>query len=339
MSRVATADTKLGLPRLLMNGLVVAAVMDWLLARTISRAAIFMPKTPLIISVYEGLTFAGQVAATLTSLLAVLAVGWLSWRLKREGHSPLVSLSLVALIPSALLFTVIPSGSWTNFARQGLLIGALLLLWSNVSRGLSKRLRLAWIIPLVGLIGGGLYHQLSALSAEGIQLPLSSLVFYRIAEGAALTGAFSLWWVYGRPRMSPRVALVASVPALLFMIGYLLQPATTAALAIWSTGFPMNLPWYFYISALWAAAATVLVTRCPLPQVSTGILLLLAGGLAPQWSTYALLGLITIGVIAEDPPVEVGIQDNRESSGSVFRLTPEGFAGLLRSLGRGNVRG
>ena len=40
--------------------LVWAALADWLVTRTLTRSAIFMPKTPAVIAVYQALTLAGQ---------------------------------------------------------------------------------------------------------------------------------------------------------------------------------------------------------------------------------------------------------------------------------------
>jgi len=60
--------------------LAYAALADWLLGRTLSRSAIFMPKTPLVISAYQALNFLAAFAATLASLLAWIALLWIAWR-------------------------------------------------------------------------------------------------------------------------------------------------------------------------------------------------------------------------------------------------------------------
>ncbi|HEX6385846.1 MAG TPA: hypothetical protein VF177_14345, partial [Anaerolineae bacterium] len=51
--------------------LSIAAIVDWLITRTVTRAAIHVPKSPVMISGYQATNLVGQVAASLVALLAL----------------------------------------------------------------------------------------------------------------------------------------------------------------------------------------------------------------------------------------------------------------------------
>ncbi|MEK7786218.1 MAG: hypothetical protein AAB658_12470, partial [Chloroflexota bacterium] len=53
--------------------LTIAALADWLITRTVTRTAIFMPKPPPVVAAYQALTLLGQLAFTVTGLLALAA--------------------------------------------------------------------------------------------------------------------------------------------------------------------------------------------------------------------------------------------------------------------------
>lgn len=59
--------------------LAVAALVEWLLVRTLTRAAIHVPKSPLVIAVYTAVNRIGLVSAAFVALLAVVLLLWLAW--------------------------------------------------------------------------------------------------------------------------------------------------------------------------------------------------------------------------------------------------------------------
>jgi len=63
----------------LFRWLTLAALADWLITRTLTRSAIFMPKSPPVIAVYQALTVIGQLAFTLTALVALIVIGWIAF--------------------------------------------------------------------------------------------------------------------------------------------------------------------------------------------------------------------------------------------------------------------
>ena len=78
--------------------LTVAALLDWLIGRTITRSAIFMPKTPFMIGAYQTLGTIGQVVFTLTSLLALIGITWIAWQERRTIAFSLLLLTLMMTI-------------------------------------------------------------------------------------------------------------------------------------------------------------------------------------------------------------------------------------------------
>src|SRR5512139_1392482 len=152
----------------LFTWLGLAALADWLVTRTLARAAIFMPKPEAVLSVYQGIGFLGQAAASLTSLLAFLALGWIAvgqlrgWLVFRnqlprrnallgnEGRQRFAPMpgrtdgppneygvnkmglafgvTCLGLILISLLSLFIPSAGWLALSFQTLICAAILLL-------------------------------------------------------------------------------------------------------------------------------------------------------------------------------------------------------------------
>jgi hypothetical protein len=75
----------------------------------------------------------------------------------------------------------------------------------------------------------------------------------------------------------------------------------TGILAIWSTGLTLYLPWPVYAVALWLAGKVVIQTLKQGNRVGWAILLLAAGGYAPQLNIHAFLGLIALWLLVNSP--------------------------------------
>lgn len=88
------------------------------------------------------------------------------------------------------------------------------------------------------------------------------------------------------------------IPALAFVAAYLLNPAMTAIIAIWSTGLTLFLPRPLYAVSLWSASIVVIVSVRRGSAVGWTVLLLAAGGYAPSTSTHIFLGLISLWLLA-----------------------------------------
>jgi hypothetical protein len=114
--------------------LVLASLVDWLVTRTLTRFAIFMPKTPAMISAYQALGWIGQVGTALAALLACVGLAWIirtEWHMRGQRWLAVLSAALGVM---SLLFLVIPPGNWL-LAYDLCLMGVLALLgWRALRR-------------------------------------------------------------------------------------------------------------------------------------------------------------------------------------------------------------
>lgn len=280
--------------------LALAAVADWLLARTVTRLAIHMPKSPLVIAIYQGLGFAGQAAGTLTALLALVVLAWVGWRTgqgSRRIGSGLLATSLIGL---SLLFLFVAPAGWLAVSYHGLLLGAIAFAGGQVlgsaldhaPKGAGALVALALAFSAAYQAGPVFY---AAFRWPGPP-PLSALLF-NAGELLAVLCPVALWWAYGRGA-TRREWLIAGIPVIAFTGLHLASAAMAGILAIWSTGLTLYLPWPLYALSLWLASVTVMATLRRGEPPGWALLLLIAGGYAPQLSTQAFLGLIALHLLA-----------------------------------------
>lgn len=291
----------------LLRWLALAAVADWLIARTLTRAAIFIPKPPPVLVLYEALILAGQLATTLTGLLGLGMLGWIAWREWQTGHqsdsfSPDtatrsvlgVGLSLILLsqVGFSLMFLWVAPAGWGMVANLGLGVVAVVIIAAR-----SRHIGL--LLPALALLLGRLYQLLPAwYTAWGWSgpPPLTETLF-NLGELLVVASAGSLWYAYGRGA-SRREMFMAAGPAVAFTGLYLANPALTGTLAVWSTGLTLYLPWPLYTLSLWLAGVTAAAALRRKEPAGWVILLLAAGSYAPQLSTQAFLGLIALWLLA-----------------------------------------
>jgi hypothetical protein len=282
-----------------LNWLVLICLADWLVTRTLMRMAIFMPKSPPVAVLYQALGIAGQLAAALSSLLVMLLLGWMAWhsvRLSRQMLFPLACLSLILL---NLIFLVFPPVGWFAAGYHLILIVSIALLGMRALGGAgSPGEKTASGLLALALLVRELYQILPAVY-QAFELPgpaISAQAIFNGGELLVLLSLFPIWWVYGRPG-SWRIWLAASILPLVFAILRYLSPAMLGILTIWSTGFTLYLPWPLYGLGLWLAGVTIVVSLKKGNLAGWAVLLLFAGGLAPQLSTQALLGLIALWML------------------------------------------
>ncbi|MFN3742873.1 MAG: hypothetical protein ACK4VW_09430 [Anaerolineales bacterium] len=181
----------------LVRWLVLAALADWLITRSLARLAIFMPKSPLVLSLYQGLTWLGQVASTLAALLTLSGVVWLAWYKRRSGKG-IFSAALALAMALSLFFLVVQPNGWTLLGFYLLLSIPLLWLGWDIWRsaqGVSRRLAL--LLPGSALLLGLFYHGEQALYAA-LHLPGPSPVgraWFNLGEFLAVVSPIGLWWV------------------------------------------------------------------------------------------------------------------------------------------------
>ena len=279
--------------------LAAAALAEWLIARTLARAAIFMPKTSAMVSVYKAMGVSGQIATSLASLLALAALGWIAWQGVRRHRNLVIAAACVALLLVNLLALFTPSTGWLALSFQAFLCTGIVVLMAQAWMQ-SLRIDLKIAITCIGmtLLVGRLYQSLDVVYSI-LHLPgppaWSGLIF-NAGELLVMISVISLWWSFGR-KARWSTWLIAAVPAMLFAIPRLLAPAMTGIMTIWSTGLTLYLPWPAYVLALWLAGVTVINALRKGYAAGWATLLLVAGGYAPQMSIQAFLGLIALWIL------------------------------------------
>lgn len=279
-------------PPPLFHWLTLAALADWLIGRTFTRAAIHMPKSPFMISLYEVFTAIGQFAATLAALLALAGLLWIAWR-EFEARRVGLPLLLVSLAALSLVFVVVPPSGGLALLYQVAGLAAVALLMARVRQGLSL------LVPAAALLMSAAYQALPAV-AEALRWtsppPLAEVCFY-LGELFVVLSPIALWAVYGR-KASRRVWIAAALPALFFAAMYLAAPSMTGVMVIWSTGLTLYLPWPLYALSLWLAGVTLIVAVRRGDPAGMALVLLAAGGYAPQLSAQLFMGLIGVWLLA-----------------------------------------
>lgn len=304
MNRATTAAPIRDLPPFF-RGLAAAALADWLITRTLTRSAIFMPKSPPIIAVYQSLTLVGQAAFTLASLLALVVVGWIMLqhlRLRREFGLPLVLLGLLVL---NLLFLIIPPDGWLVVGDHLLVVAAAGMMGWAAWRGPGNlKHKMAWSAPALALLAGEL-RQLNQALLETLHRPgpppLAAVIF-NLGELFAVMSPVVVWWAFrgdGRETAGVTAYVWAALPAAALTVAHAVAPATTAIITIWSVGLTLYLPWPLYAVSVWLAGAVVILLRRSAPAVGWALLLLAAGGYAPQMSHQLFLNLIALWLLAQ----------------------------------------
>jgi hypothetical protein len=298
--------------------LALAGLVDWLITRTLTRAAIHMPKTPEFISIYQVLVSVGQAASNLVSLLAVLSLTWLAWRSLRRRqdtaveYNRILGLICLVLISISFLALVRPSTGWLDLISQFLFsAGLALLVWKAWRQTMQPVFRIAVILTGLALFSARLFQGVPAfLSTFHLPGPsaLSGFLF-NAGELLVVFSALAFWlWsraVFGRAPLG--VWLVAGLPALAFTALRLSSPAMTGVLAIWSVGLSLYLPWPLYTVSIWLVGVAMIQAWQHGNLAGWVILLLVVSGYAAQLNTQAFLGLIAVWLL-----LIIGLQEETE---------------------------
>lgn len=310
-----------------LNWLVWAAGADWLLARTLARSAIFMPKSPAVLGVYQALTTLGQVAGVLSALLALLAVLRLAWSRRRRARG-LISLGLAGLAGLSSLFLFAPSAGWMHLLYQALFLGVIAVQgWQAFASYENKDLRMAFLFPWAALCTGGLYQVVQALytAAHWPGPPRFTFQLFNAGELFAVLTPIALWWVVGR-KARRAFYLWALLPAVGFTGLYLSVSSMAGILAIWSTGLSLYLPWPLYAAAIWLAGVTLLACRKEGNPAGAALFLLAAGGYTPGLSSQAFLGLLALDLLDAKSPNRANIRNHSQRFGWKFWRSAAGRA-------------
>ena len=277
----------------LIRWMALAALAEWLIGRSLTRAAIYIPKSVPMLAAFRGLTLAGQLALTLASLLALITLAAIAFRGRRNLA---LSALLSALVAASLVSMVVLLGGWGALLyRAATLMVVGLLLKVHLDHAAARRERWAVGVTALALAAAHFYLLLPpATEALGLAGPTSlAIPFFAVAELLFVLTPLALWWAYGRT--APRWAwAVAALVGAGFVGMRLSQPSMVGILAMWSSGLALYLPWPLYALSLAFAVVTVAAGVCARHPVGWAMILLAAAGLAPQLSTQTFYGVIAL---------------------------------------------
>lgn len=281
--------------------LIMAALVDWWVTRTLTRFAIFIPKTPVMVTFYQWLSWLGQAGSTVAALLALLGVLYIvavEWRTRRTWWLVLPMAGLALITTLAPFF---PPATWLPGYYLLMVVVLLALGWQIMRGKLPGRVRLALLTLVLAMLAAALYQAAPTLYAllGWPGPPAWGLSVFRLGEGLVVLGAVALWWVYGWGA-DRRSWFMGSIPALCFAAAYLAAPAMTATIVVWSHGLTLSLPWWLYVAALLLFSVTIVHNlRGGQRMVAWALLLLAAAGYAPQLSSQLWFGVIGLWLLKE----------------------------------------
>ncbi len=300
--------------------LTIAALLDWLIGRTITRSAIYMPKTPPMIAAYQTLSTTGQVAFTLTSLLALISIIWIAWQERRNIAFALLLISSVAF--SLVFIFIMPDGWWAVIDRM-LLVAIISVLLGRLWRVESdRRWKIVATIPMLAVWLGAIYQLLPAL-AQALQLPEAPALgrtLFNLGEVLVAVTPIGLW-LFLRPRERKRVVVLAAIPAILFSTMHLAAPAMLSIMSIWSIGLTLYLPWPIYALSLWLGTVVVVSALRHDQSIGWALLMLLAAGYAPQVSTQVFVSITALWLLSP-APLHRAAADNQGRTALASASTP-----------------
>jgi len=210
----------------------------------------------------------------------------------------LLPVALLGLLLLSLVGLVLPPAGWSSVVYHLMYLMAIVSMGQRGWYGMGTSRSIAWLAIAAALVLGELYQLGSALSVPlHLAEPLAVTAWlFNAGEACVAAGGFALWWAYGHGG-SWRSWIAPGILAIAFAAGYLVNGEMSGVLAIWSMGLTLYLPWPLYAASLCLAGVTVVVSLGGDRMVAWAILLLAAGGYAPQLTSQAFLGLIALWLL------------------------------------------
>jgi hypothetical protein len=305
----------------LMKWLVLAAITDWSVGRTLTRIAIYMPKSPPILLIYQGLGWLGQFAAVFSGLLALGALCWIARNDFRQKREAVIWVSCSILFLLSLLNLVMAPLGWLALSYHFFMLVLLLALTRRAwQMGSCFTGKVASLLAGVTLVVSQLYQMIPAINmvAHVPTSPAWAVTLFNAGELLVVMCVILIWFVHGQ-QASWKAWLGGALPAAIFITIRLANPAMTGILAIWSAGLSLYLPWPVYALALWLASVTVITAVQRGNTAGWALLLLAAGGYAPQLNIQAYFGIVALWLLVSDEPGQV------ERFGAVISKEPVFF--------------
>jgi hypothetical protein len=272
-------------PRLLLNALLVAAILELLLNRIVTRLGMHIPAeaiaNPAVIAAYSVLSTIGLIAFNVASVLSpvLLLLLLLPWRKEGRERDSSMGLVLVAVfLAGSFLPVVVPGDSRIDRVFDML---TLLIMGYFIAAGLRR----GRVFPAAW---GGVYLCYYYYRfAQSIEFLPGGMEAFRAGEAFWILGGALAYHAVsgeGRKRFALPLFLLAGTTAVWLAFTFLGgMPAarvesTPAILAVWSLGLTLYLPLPLYLTAaVLYAVALVRLYREDSPAAYGVAFLLIAG--------------------------------------------------------------
>jgi hypothetical protein len=147
--------------------------------------------------------------------------------------------------------------------------------------------------------------------------PFTAAIF-NLGELLVVISGIGFWWALKPKNLAAH--LLALLPALAFTAMHQANPSMAGILTIWSVGLTLYLPWPLYAASLWLGGAAAISALRQGHPAGWAILLLAAGGYAPQLSAQVFFGLAAIYLL--------GLNKNRPAEETLGDATGQRFSPL-----------
>ncbi len=296
--------------RQLVQGLIVAALLEVLLLRLVTRIGVHVPRSELAGDGLQAASFVGSLAFNSASILAIGLTVLLLVLMTTQVRDSVARFGL-ALIAGTLMFSLVMSLVTGRAVWDGAfgLAATLLVLMFGVGIMAKKDVSAGPRAAVALVVGAYLCYQYYSLSyiayrlLDYAALPPMGIDALRWGEVLVVLAGAAVFWAWGLPRWRRAGRFgIAAVVGLVIVVGLssLTPSSTTSILALWTTGMSFFLPMSVYLFAL--ALYLVTVVACFRDKdafwIGAGLLLLLVAGYMPEATYHHLLVILGVGFLA-----------------------------------------
>lgn len=319
--------------RQVVQGLIVAALLEIALLRLATRIGVHVPRSELASDGLQFASFAGSfafnsasiLAIGLTALLLILLTMQVRDSIARAGLSVISAALMIGLAMSLITGRAVWDGVF-GLAATLLVLMLSVTLMAKKDAGAGPRAAIALV---VGAYVCYQYYSLSHIAYRLLDytaLPPMGIDVLRWGEVLVVLAAVAVFWAWGRPRwrLAGRLG-IAAVAGIVVAVGLssLAPSSTTSILALWTTGMSFFLPSSVYLVAL--ALYLLTVVACFRDReafwLGAGLLLLLVAGYMPEATYHHLLVILGVGFLT-----------------GAFRIADEASDGALAPVSVGSRR-
>lgn len=298
---------------LLLKVLVLAAALDFVLARLFSRVGIFIPKGPVMQRVYTVLADIGVMAFHAGLLLAGALLIWLlviAWRgvVFGGGWGGAQAAAVLAALTAVLLASLLGPASPVALAGAVVLGCVVIILGAGTLRAPAPLLWKCGFVLLLGALvatyGVTVVQALHNTLALPGAVPHVSAILTAGELAALLAPVCFVASCFGRGGPVPwRIgAVIGALGAVAFGAVYLANADMAAVLAIWSLGFTLSWPGLLYAAALAAGLCYLAMALAGRPEErlrAYGLALVFIAGYALQVNAQHLMVVLGLSLTSQ----------------------------------------